>query len=427
MNKQFKKAMRFAGDAVNLAKDVAVKGPALAAFDKAVSLAGKADRDRKKRGLKPKEATANATAKAVQRVVHALVKQPRSVGTESFRASLVDPFSIDARGARVPDLYSFPTATYRLQTSMLLGTGLSSFGATFLPSPFLTVIDNTVAFTAGASVTISGPGGMRPFAGATGFYAFTTPAQMSGIANNFRVVGGGIKIRNLIPELTATGRVYVAVLPVADGGVPNYMACENAVFTNTSYSSVARNMGLPTSAQLLSPSLQMYPMSHDYTVGQMVGSHEIDVNFSIFHPNFFRFKPSNIGTSNFDGVLREADDVFWTSATGVVSTNTSGNKEGMQCDGGGAIVIFCDGFPISTSAPIEVDVCLHLETTPVVTPTSITANLGIIPESDNPPRSAVGSSAMVEHEISEARRHPEDVIKLARNDKGAGGARIARS
>lgn len=425
MNKQFKKAMRFAGDAVNLAKDVATKGPAMAALDKVVSLAGKADRDRKKRGLKAKNTAVVDTAKMVQRAAHALVKQPRATGEESFKASLIDPFSIDARGARVPDLYSFPTATYRLQTSMLVGTGLSSFGLTLLPSPYLTVIDNSL--TSGLAACVTGPGGMRPFSGALGYYAFTTPAQMTSIAQNFRVVGGGIKIRNLIPELTATGRVYVAVLPVADGGLPNYQACENAVFTTTSYQSVARNMGIPFASQLLSPSLQMYPMSHDYTVGQMVGAHEVDVNFSIFHPNFFKFKPANIASSNFDGVLREADDVFWTSATGVVNTATSGNKEGMQSDGGGAIVIFCDGFPVTTSAPIEIDVCLHLETTPAVTANSITGNQGIVPESDNPPRSAVGSSAMVEHEICAARINPNDVIRLVQNDKGSGGARIARS
>jgi len=345
---------------------------------------------------------------------------------ESFAHALADPFSIEARGARVPDLYAFPTNTFRLQTSVLLGAGSQTeFGAVFLPNPYVSVIDTGVAATGTPSIT--GLGGLQRYSsGASSFAAMTIPVLFAPLATEFRVVGGGIKIRNLLPELTATGRVYIAVLPLSNGGVPNYNLLSTiGGLTTANYNNITARMGLPTIESLRSASLQLQPLSKDYTVGQIVGDEEIEIDFSIYHPDFFRFKPTRVENAEYNGTVREADDVAFTIATGVPIALASGNKEAVQSDGGSAIVVWFEGIPATPSAPFEIDMCLHLECVPLVATGGTAGSGGITPESDNPPRPVHGSSAMVEHEITRARSNPDTIIRLNTNDKGAGGARIA--
>jgi len=433
MNKSFKKALKFAGGAVNLGLDVARKGPMQAAMDKAVSLMGKPERDRKKRaakGLPPKRD--KSVLAVAERLVTGVAKavgivEPKIASRESFGHALSDPFSADARGSRVPDLYSFPTMTYRLQTSVLLGTGSTSFGAVFTPNPFVTMFD-TNSMTGVGSPSVSASGGMRPFTGHVATYAFCTPGQLGGFATDFRVVGGGLKIRNLIPELTATGRIYLAVVPVASGGIPNWNILDayTAIAGSNVYTKMFGRMGVPSPLACSSASLQMLPVSKDFTLGEIVGATELEVNFSIYSPEFFKFKPT-VFTAAYDGAINyEVDDAF-VNAAGAVNVTASGNKENTQIDGGSAIILWCEGFPGGASPQIEVDVVLHLEATPTISGSGTTTSAGVIPESDNPPRAARGSTAMVENEISRALDRPAALIREVSSIKGSGGASVGKA
>lgn len=400
-------------------------------MDKAVSIMGKPERDRKKRaakGLPPKRdksiaAMAERIVNDVKKVTH--IGEQRAEAKESFRHALNDPFSADSRGARVPDLYSFPTLTYRLQTSVLLGTGSTAFGAVFTPNPFVAMWDTNVLTGVGLA-SISASGGMRPFTSSPGVYACCTPGQLGALATEFRVVGGGIKIRNLIPELTATGRIYVAVVPVASGGVPNYNALDSYAANAGVYSKIFNRMGLPSPAGCSSASLQMLPVSKDFTVGEIVGANELEVNFSIYSPEFFKFKTVTFSAQYDAALVSEFDDVL-VSAAGAVNMTSSGNKENTQIDGGSALVLWCEGFPGGASPQIEVDYVLHLEGIPLITTAGTTTNSGVIPENDNPPRAARGSTAMVEAEISLALDDPDNLIREVTSVKGSGGASIGQA
>lgn len=397
-------------------------------------MASKPMRDRQRRndksGRKGKVKAGDRVLSAISSIgrmslgaVPRAIKMPRPQNGESFSHALIDPFSVEARGSRVPDLYAFPTNTFRVQTSILLGSTQTEFGATFLPNPFVSVIDSGAISVANPSIT--SPGGMRRFGTNTGFLSMTTPTLFTPLATEYRVVGGGIKIRNLLPELTATGRIYIAVMPLANGGVPSWNVLNGApLTTEANYNNVMARMGLPTIASQRAASLQLLPLSKDFTVGQIVGDEEIEVPFTIYHPDFFRFKPTAADNRAYDGTIGEADDVTFNIATGVVQ-GSSGNKEATQCDGGSAIIVWFEGIPATTAAPFEVDFCLHLECVPLVATGTTGSTTGITPESDNPPRSVGGCTALVEHEITQARRDPDSIIRLHRNDKGAGGARIA--
>lgn len=432
-----KKSIKFAGGALDFGVDVARKGPMLAAFDKAVSVMGKPERDRKKRaakGLPPKKdrsliAAAEQIVKDVKKAMPKAmphVGEKRAEAVESFQHALIDPFSAESRGARVPDLYSFPTLTYRLQTSVLMGTGSTSFGAVFTPNPFVSMWDTNVATGVGLP-SISATGGMRPFTSAPAAHAFCTPGALGGLATEFRVVGGGIKIRNLIPELTATGRIYVAVVPVAAGGVPNYNALDSYVANAGVYSRIFSRMGIPSPAACSTASLQLLPVSKDFTVGEIVGANELEVNFSVYSPDFFKFK-TVIFSAQYDAALTSEFDDMLVSAAGVVNMTASGNKENTQIDGGSAIILWCEGFPGGAAPQIEVDVVLHLEGTPIISASAGTTTTGgVYPENDNPPRAARGSTALVESQISMALDNPDYLIREVSSTKGSGGASIGHA
>lgn len=405
------------------------KGPTLALVDKLATMASKPERRRLKRGGEKKKGDrvlreiANLGRVAVGGAPRGAYKPKRPEAGESFSHAMSSPFSLEARGARVPDLYSFPTNTFRLQTSMLMGASQTEFGACFFPNPYFTAFDTGQAALTIANVTSTG--GCRRFASANSFMGLTTPDLFVPLATAYRVVGGGIKIRNLLPELTATGRVYIACVPVASNGVPNYNFLESQNPATTAYyNEILDRMGVPRLQVMRSASLQMEPVAKDFTIGQLVGDEELEVDFGIYHPDFFRFKPTSAKSTAFSSVLSEYDDVG-VNATGVVVPNVSGSKSGMQIDGGSAIIVWFEGVPSTAAAPIEVDICLHLECVPVIAALGTTTNQGITPESDNPPRPVHGSTAMVEHEISRQRTNPDSIIRLHRNSKGAGGARIA--
>lgn len=423
---------------MGLGASAVTKGVPLALLDKALSIAGKSGRDQRKRDAKkgitrPLDARARALAAISEGTHMALsgdVAGLKKLAVNSFAAALSTPFEVQARGARVPDMYAFPTNTYRIQTSVLLGAGATTFGGVFLPNPYVSMLD--ITRMSGLGTSVSSTGGMRPYTGATAFFGSTTPALLSALSTEFRVVGGGIKIRNLIPELTATGRIYLAVIPVANGGVPSYALLDTIPFNsiaagNPAYNNVLARMGLPNVPGLSSASLQMQPVSKDFTVGEIVGSNELEVDFAVYHPDLFRFKASDAANVGLDGVSREADDIVFTIALGSVSTTASGFKEPTQSDGGSAIILWCEGFPGGVSPQIEVDYVLHLETIPLVAVGGVGTVLGITPESSNPPIAHIGTTAMVEAEINRSRLDPNSIIREQSSVKGSGGASVGRS
>jgi len=75
---------------------------------------------------------------------------------------------------------------------------------------------------------------------------------MTAVFSNYRVVGGGIQIRNLQPPTSATGRVIVAPVPLC-GTVPgpsvlgiNAMVNANAAFVIAGVQATSNTSGIPS-------------------------------------------------------------------------------------------------------------------------------------------------------------------------------------
>lgn len=329
----------------------------------------------------------------------------------SFTRALICPFAEGTLGVKVPDMYAFETNSFHIKTT-LLATGVSSGGFAFFANPFHTLWD--LGLQSGGLASLASPGGFIPLS-VTGVYGATTPTLLSAVCNDWRLVSCGIRIRNLQPELTATGRLFVATVPTAAGGTPNYNQLANATGVQPVVNAAIR-LGLPPIAIMNSPAIQELPSSRDYVVGQLIGEESLYINHQVFHPDFYRFKPSaenNSATAGFS----EFDEVIVQNGTNLVSAFQSGNKELTQSDGSSAIIVYWEGIPTTPAInPWEFDVVYHFETTPRLSTQTATSNTGITPVPDSAPKSYSGSTALLETSINVANQ-ADNIISLATEAK----------
>jgi len=340
-------------------------------------------------------------------------KPDKALGpVEAFATALINPFSPTAVGAKVPDSYSFPTNSYHIKTSQTIGgvtTSDSTFGLVYLANPLATVLD--VGLIRNGVTSLNGPGGFSRFAGYTGVLGATTAAQLSAICSGFRVVGGGIRIRNLQPALTGTGRIFVACVPVAENGMIDVGTLTSQTPSAGGYNAIFNNLGLPLPVTCATAGIQALPLSDDFVVSSLISGDEIDINFQVFHPTAYSFKPT-IESNLVNLTTSTSDSVTWASSGLVIAGSTS--KQNTQSNGTAAIIIWGEGFPTGASVPpIEIDYILHLETTPLVSAQTTSNSTGLNPVPDSAPLVFRGSSMAVETALAIA-NNPRNIIKEVR-------------
>jgi len=342
----------------------------------------------------------------------------QSLIDENYTAALLDPFASNAIGCRVPDIYSWPTVPLHIKTTIVLSPGAAQLGAAFFANPYFSCVDLTRAGGV-FSNTLSQIGGMRNFSGASAVFSLSTPALMSGVVSEFRFVAGGIRLRNLQPELSATGRIFIAQVPVTSNSVPNYGLLDNIVPTTTGYNNVLSGMGMPSVTSLTSAAIQQLPVARSYTASDLCGEDSVLVPFQVFHPDIYTFKPSAYSsTSNdFNGTIDFGDDLGASVATGIISAPTLGTKSQMQMSGTSAIVIWVEGLP-GTTPSYEVEIIHHYEGTPLIGTLGTNSAGGIAPAPANSPKPYAGSTSMLEHSIAVANR-PDKLIRLVSDVGGA--------
>lgn len=303
----------------------------------------------------------------------------------TFSSSLRRPFAPSSMGTRVPDMFSFPTATYHLHGTTVLTTNSTqkTCAALFLPNPNVSMIDLNTANGYTSALTT----GMSQFATNTYVYGATTPATLSSLIDDFRVTSWGIKISNLIPELSATGRVFIYTIPAVDTVPPvevlNTLAMTGSVVTQQVCSYAVGT--LTTSAVLNLPScveLSFQDLLHG----------DIEIGGTYVSPRYFDFKASITPSSGPSGYVN-ADYVSATSV-GAVSIGGSGDRDPARCMGGCHIGIYVEGVPVSTPV-LSVEYIYHLEGSPSLAASSNT------PVPSNLTDVIVGSTHIVESAIAD--------------------------
>lgn len=256
---------------------------------------------------------------------------------QSYELALSLPFDKDAIGATVPDMYSYPTATYHAQGTITLSsnaTGVSS--VLLLPHPFLSLLDMT-----GASVNTAG---MQQYTNTTVAYAATTQANLAGELTNFRVVGCGYKVRNLLPPTTATGRVIVAPIPVS-GLFPGPSLLSSAAGNNNNIAASAIGINTGSLTNGFGSDILELPAAEEFTVQDIIAN-SIHLNCQPVTPAAFDFHSA----LNFIG-YNAADNLIGGNAYNIVAGTVVAGNDSLASEnalGWDAYMFRAEGLPVST-------------------------------------------------------------------------------
>jgi len=332
----------------------------------------------------------------------------REEGLSTFAHALSDPFAPSSLGCRVPDPFPFPTQSFHLHQTTVIGTeaATTSGGIVVLPNPIFSMIDLQHVIDTTKNSVISSA--MTRYSATTsnvnnGLFASSGIGAMSDAMESFRVVSWGIKISNLQPELSATGRIIIAMLPIADA-VPTYSDINNTGFLVTGILPV---MGVPASV-LKSSALLQLPTGLEFTVGDLLHG---DLEFSGMYTSnsFWEFKLPQANGEVFTG-FQTGDEVSVLTSGGTVSTSSVGYKDPTRMRGGVGIVLYFEGVPVNTSA-FQIETIYHLEGTP-----AISSNSATNPVPSNQGKPYIGSTNDVERGLA-CVNSVEKVVKYV--DRGA--------
>jgi len=320
-------------------------------------------------------------------------KSEGGVGNVAFFKALTDPFAPSSMGCQVPDPFPFPTNTFHVHQTTVLGSsaGFSSGGTMFCPNPLLSMVDltfvNSLVQTKKSvqntpmtpvSVTTTIPG--------NGIYQATSQSSLNAVYSTYRVVSWGIKISNLQPELTATGRLMLAYFPAGDT-VPTLGDIQGALLSGV----VSPIVGI-NSLSLESSVILNAPTAVELTVGDLLHG-DMQLSGLISNMSFFQFKSTLLAGQSVTGNSM-GDDISITAAGAVTSTQY---KDATRMPGGACIVLFWEGLPPGTTNAFQVETIYHLEGTPNF---ASTTNNAIMPSTGAKPH--VGPTNAVEASISAA-------------------------
>jgi hypothetical protein len=301
--------------------------------------------------------------------------------SSTFGRALKDPFDPDSLGCRVPDPFSFPTATYHVHGNLVIGTGGSgsatSGSVLLLPNPNLSLVD-----LSGTVVTT----GMNQFASTTFCYGATNPTALGSVLATYRVVSCGFKISNLQPELSATGRLIIAPFVVPDT-IPSF----NQLSANpTTVNNLSLNVVGSSSTNLTSSAVLDYPESILMVVQDLLHG-DIELGCSVVSPQFFSFKNALPNNTYATGLLQ--GDSFTESTAGVVVA--PGFKDDDRSTGGVGYIVYYEGLPTGATSAFDIEYIYHLEGTPEIG--GVSAKINPVPSVL--PQSCVGSTATVENAL----------------------------
>jgi len=314
----------------------------------------------------------------------------------AFYNALVDPFHPNSLGCQVPDPFPFPTATFHVHQTSVIGppssSSITSGAVAFLPNPVFSMVDlQHAAGLTSLNVSIQ----TTPMTAFTGtgtnvsscLYGAVSTSALASVYADYRVVSWGIKISNLQPELTATGRLMVAMIPIGDT-IPSFLELQSA----SAASILTPVFGIPSSYLNTSDILEL-PTGFEISVGDLLHG-DLEIAGMYTNANFWSFK-TTVNNGFASPLIVSGDSASFTSSSGIVSN--AGYKDNVRCNGGSAIVVYYEGVPNTAQNCFQVETIYHLEGTPNF---SSTANNALI--SSVAKKTTVGSSVGVEQAMTKA-------------------------
>jgi len=282
-----------------------------------------------------------------------------------YHAALHSPFSPEAMGCRVPDAYSYPTATFRINgKTSLNSTGAGAINMAFFNNPLVSVIDfNTYTSTWPVSFTPN-----------PSFWAYTTPAALSAVMGSFRVVSWGLQIRNVLPTTAAAG--LLTIVPYPTVGIipgPNILSSQpldaSRVFTKAT--------GLSMGGSILPSSILGLPRAVSLTSQDMI-SDRLTVRGIPTTTASENFHNAGDYAALYGNTWSAEDTTGFTGGAAPVLGNYFDNASSMNLDGWSCFMLVASGLPINTAC-FEIEWVIHLEGPPaVLTSSTVVASAPII-------------------------------------------------
>jgi hypothetical protein len=313
------------------------------------------------------------------------VSKSTPASVQQYALARMHPFSDRSIGVKVPDPYPFPTTAFHVKTSLTIRSDNNGFlCGCVVPSPLFSFIDPGVSGIGSTSSCFGNSGGMYNFG--QGLFCAVTQANFSSIANSFRTVCVGVTFRNMQAQLSAIGRLYVAVVPMSNEGYdPAILA--TVAFSSAGVQALMGNYGFPT---VPCAAIQELPMSACFTVSDL-----LKMDFTISLPIYDQALYYGFKETKWNPVAATGINIGsqLTQGTGNLATNI-GSSTITACGGGCGLIFFGDAFPANINA-FDVDLIYHLENTPTITSTQ-SGNGGIIPITGNSAVPTIGTTQAVE-------------------------------
>jgi hypothetical protein len=195
-------------------------------------------------------------------------------------------------------------------------------------------------------------------------YSATTAPGMNELVASYRLVSWGLKISNLQPELAATGRLYIAILPCGKS-MPSIANLSTKTLTNPMYTITGMNDSSCFSSDILQFPVNVPLVAQDLLHG------DVEISGSYTDPNFFRFRAVESGIYNTTDPYFQNDDVLMKpilaspTTPGSYLSSTYTMKDITDVEGGCAIILYGVGFP-STDNGLNIEFIYHVEATPAI-------------------------------------------------------------
>ena len=175
---------------------------------------------------------------------------------KKYISAVLNPFSKNALGAQVPDLYSFPTVSKVLKTELKIRTDADgNMDFTLLPSLFQSILTGVPSGSANSNINLGTTGSdgnfqitatAFPTGASNGLWnlgGVSVPSFVNGQFSKYRIVGWGARVRALIAPINQRGRLIFASNPSSPCALfqPNVGG-----LLQTSYADVCKYFALPT-------------------------------------------------------------------------------------------------------------------------------------------------------------------------------------
>jgi len=320
--------------------------------------------------------TVNAQGKKKKRARDVVSHSPGAGGAERYQMALLNPFSTDALGVRVPDQFSAPTATLSLREFVSIGNDVvGNADCIFMPNVL------NPAFSTRSSVI---NGTVVPMPDGTNFRGLiNTGASLYGKITNYRIVSWGLRIRNTTAVTACQGVLTVALVnPHTRMRVPataniggQAAGATGSLGFNIENWCIA--MGIPyvgatTGARVDTSALLDFPAHARYQALQLA-ERTVEVHPKLTDPAGLAFRDSN------DSVW--GSDMQATSSAVYVQP---GDASYLMLDGWTSVVIgFTGGSSVANTQTFDVELIYHLEGSPNVA--AATAFIADTPQSPTAP------------------------------------------